>query len=391
MNDWAQFYTPESAGTLLVNGMVSHAPATVVDIGVGTGELLGAAVQRWRQARLYAADIDSRHILKAQHRFPGAVCKQLDALHYRLPLQLGLEEGGVDIAVCNPPYLPAGNLPRVAEILGAVGLNDCVSLKRVTTDIVFIAQNLRLLRSGGELAVIVPDSLATQHDYSDLRHALMENHGLHRVVQLPDLFFSRTEARTHIFYLRKSRKSPPAIILSRANSSGRLLPEVSISHCDAIQRLDHSFHAGIQGYSSGQVTLRSLGADVIRGALTHSQCRDQGAPYFHTTDFKRFPDGAVSYPSCGEISERWVARPGDILLPRVGARCLHYAARVVSGTPVISDCVFRVRVAHEWKDAVWRALTTPQGVRCRQISAHGVCARVLSKRTLLDMPLLGVA
>jgi len=261
----------------------------------------------------------------------------------------------------------------------------------VTTEIIFIAQNLRLLRVGGELAVIVPDRLATHHDYSDLRHALLENHGLHRVVQLPDQFFSRTEARTHIFYLCKSQKCPDAIALSGALPGGELLPEVFISSRDAIERLDYSFHSGLQGGVSGQPTLFSLGAGVIRGALTHRQCKEQRMAYFHTTDFKRFPDGAVSYPEYGDLPERWVAHPGDILLPRVGARCLHYAARVVSGTPILSDCVFRVRVPPEQHDAVWRALTAPQGIRWRQLAAHGVCARVLSKQSLLDMPLVTLA
>lgn len=387
MNAWAQFYTPQTAGHLLVGAMHSERPDTVVDIGVGRGQLLHAARARWAEARLYAADIDPKHVRSALGHFPDAVCRKLDALHIRLPSRLGLEEGQADVAVCNPPYLPADNLPNVGDILKAVDLQDCVSSKRITTDIVFIAQNLRLLRPGGELAVIVPDGLATHHHYADLRQALCERHGLYRAIQLPDRFFAGTEARTHIFYLRKQGPMQSLIRLLGANAAGGLTTELAISPESAWQRLDYGFHAQTEASPHGMTTLGDLGAEIMRGAFTHQECRDKSLPYFHTTDFKRFLHGRVSYPSSKDFADRWVARRGDLLIPRVGARCLHYAARVTSGHPVLTDCVYRIRVAAHWRQSVWNALTSEEGVAWRLQAAHGVCARVLGKQTLLNMPI----
>lgn len=386
MNAWAQFYTPQPAGHLLVNAMLTDKVQTVVDIGVGSGQLLQAAQARWQDARLFAADIDPMHIVAARSHFPKAVCRHLDALHVHLPTRLGLEEGQADVAVCNPPYLSASDLPGVYDILRAVDLHDCVSARRITTDIVFIAQNLRLLRPGGELAVIVPDGLATHSHYADLRQALYERHGLYRVIQLPDRFFARTEARTHIFYLRKNVRVTTGIYLMSASPNGELTDEVAISAKLARVRLDYSFHSMVAGRATSIVTLRDLGAEIRRGAFTHKECVANKLPYFHTTDFKRFPNGVAIYPVDTSSPERWVAQHGDILLPRVGARCLHYAAKVRAGNPVLTDCVYRIRVEPSWRKAVWKALSSVEGIHWRQHAAHGVCARVLSKELLLDFP-----
>ncbi|MBZ0093292.1 MAG: SAM-dependent methyltransferase [Sulfuricellaceae bacterium] len=307
-------------------------------------------------------------------------------LQVLLPAKLGLEEGQADVAVCNPPYLPATDIPGVHEILRAVDLHQCVSAKRVTTEIVFIAQNLRLLRPGGELAVIVPDGLATHHHYADLRQALCECHGLYRVIQLPDRFFAQTEARTHILYLRKQAGTANEIRLAGAATDGGLTEDVVISPSLARTRLDYSFHSYAAAYNSTVITLRDLGAEVMRGLFTHKECQSDKLPFFHTTDFKRFPKGRVAYPIYADLAERWTAQAGDFLIPRVGARCLHYSARVVSGHPVMTDCVYRIRVAPQWRQAVWKALSSTEGIRWRQQAGHGVCARVLSKEMLLEFP-----
>jgi len=387
MNAWAQFYTPQSAGQLLVRAMHSEQPNSVMDIGVGGGQLLRAARARWAAARLIAADIDPKHVKAARGHFPDAVCRKLDALHVSLPTRLGLEEGMVDVAVCNPPYLPAADLPNVNDILKAVDLQDAVSRKRITTDIVFIAQNLRLLCPGGELAVIVPDGLATNHHYADLRQVLCERHGLYRVIQLPDRFFAGTEARTHIFYLRKQGPAQNQVRLAGASAMGDLLDEITITPETARHRLDYSFHVQAEVTPRSITTLGDIGAEIVRGLFTHQECRNKSLPFFHTTDFKRFADGRVAYPTGKDFPDRWVAHRGDFLIPRVGARCLHYAAKVTSGHVVLTDCVYRIRVPARWRRTAWDTLSSVEGGKWRIEAAHGVCARVIGKQTLLNMPI----
>jgi methylase of polypeptide subunit release factors len=188
-------------------------PTSILDLGAGQGILLSAASERWRQAKLYGADLDADKVGLLAVRLPQAVCRQLDALKQNLPKLIGLDEGSVDLALCNPPYgrRPLGR--RGTALLQGAGLAGCIATERITEDILFIAQNLRLLRDGGELAVIVPDGFATGHHYRDFRAALLERHALHRVLALPSDLFRGTEARTHVLFLKKNKGAATETVL----------------------------------------------------------------------------------------------------------------------------------------------------------------------------------
>ena len=146
---------------------------TVFDLGAGRGDLLAAAGLRWPTAQLYAVDIDGANVRAMQARLPKAYCINADALQYDLPHRLGLDEDSADIAVANPPYGALQSETDALKLLRHVGLADVVSHKRVNWEIVFLAQNLRLLRTGGALVAIVPEGLGSCIHFGELRAALM--------------------------------------------------------------------------------------------------------------------------------------------------------------------------------------------------------------------------
>ena len=137
-------------------------------------------------------------------------------------------------------------------------MSDAISARRVTRDVVFLAQNLRLLKQGGELAVILPEGLAVNRTFHELRTALIERHGLHRVVELPSCLFHGTEARTVAMFLRKGQRSEQVCL---ETSGGR---HVKVSSAVASQRLDARFH--LQGLAAG-VILNDFQPVIHRGAL----------------------------------------------------------------------------------------------------------------------------
>lgn len=388
MNTWEQYYTPEPASRLLVDLLDMEGVASIADLGVGRGQLLREAHARWNCAALLGADIDPVNILHAQACLPGARCRHADALDPDLLTHLGIPQDSVDVAVGNPPYRDLEWSPRIETILARVGLSDCVPQKRLRSEIVFIAQNLNLLRPGGTLAVIVPDTLATGHVYEPFRRALWQRHGLYRSVRLPDRFFSGTEARTHIFYLRKGGNAPVRITLMKADFSTSVPERRETPGDDAVYRLDINY-LRLRDYPGP--TLADLGARLHRGTLSHKACRELDAAHFHTTDFLHHPSGHVRGSRMPDVPPAWTANRGDILLPRVGARCLEHVAEVTRGRIVISDCVYALTVPEAWRRIVFRSLASPQGRAWRREMAHGVCARVLSKRDLLEMPLLVMA
>lgn len=373
-----QFYTPHSVGLNLVGHLETCNPLKVCDIGAGQGDLLYAARQRWLTADLLAADIDPHNVAHASTRLPFADCRQVDALRYDLPKLLGIGEESIDVAVGNPPYgampLNKGSL----SILRDAGLADAVSQKRLTRDIIFLAQNLRLLKPGGELAIILPEGLAVNHVYADLRTALMERHGLWRAMELPAYLFKGTEAKTVALFLRKNMTSRTVILES---------PDGTHTRVDANQarnRLDASFH--MQEILS-KLRLKNWNPDIKRGAVSHAEAKHLCVPIFHTTDFKYFPDGRIHLDKSAPLEDRWAIAPGDILIPRVGSRCLTHAAIVMKGSAVFTDCVYRIRVQAKWRERLFRALRSEQGVNFRLAVSHGTCAASLSKNDLLMLPL----
>jgi type I restriction enzyme M protein len=284
----------------------------------------------------------------------------------------------MDVAVGNPPYGALQANASHLAILRDAGLSDAVSPKRLTRDIVFLAQNLRLLKPGGELAVILPEGLAVNHVYADLRAALLERHGLWRAMELPAFLFKGTEAKTVALFLRKGVASHSVLLES---SDGRC---VQVDAVNARNRLDAQFH--FQSITTG-IRLADLNPDIKRGALSHAESRKLGVPIFHTTDFKHFPTGHANLGRASSMTDRWIVTPGDILIPRVGSRCLAHAAIVIKGGAVFTDCVYRIRVAAEWREHLLHAFRSEQGVIFRLAVAHGTCAASLSKSDLLRFPL----
>lgn len=373
-----QFYTPALAGGWLVQGIDTHAPARICDLGAGEGELLLAAQRRWRQARLLAADIDPANVLFARRRLRKAECRQVDVLRHDLPRLLGIDEGSIDVGLGNPPYGALDVQAKHLAILRDAGLSDAVPFRRITRDIVFLAQNLRLLKPGGELAVILPEGLAVNRTFEELRIALMELHGLHRVVELPSGLFEGTEARTVAMFLKKGQRAE--MVCLESTSGERVL----VASNEARKRLDARFH--LRGRATGR-TLGDLNPTIHRGALTHAKAIETGAFIFHTTTFKDFPNERVRLSNAFDAPERWIVRSGDILVPRVGSRCLSHVAFVDRGMAVFTDCVYRIRVPPTERNLVFRALRSVGGVAYRLTAAHGTCAAVLSKTDLLGLPL----
>lgn len=351
--------------------------STVVDLGAGQGDLLAAAYGRWPTAHLLGVDIDRCNVDAIQQRLPAARCVTADALKFDLPKRLRLEEGSIDLAVANPPYGQLEANTHALKVLKQVGLNDAVSEKRIRREVVFLAQNLRLLRHGGALVAIVPQGLGTASHFADLRAALMQRHGLYKAVELPARTFAGTEARTLALYMVKGGCSSA---LECVSESGQLQ---TLSGEQVRERIGSRYHERAVGLSA---TLQGIGASICRGSVTHHEARDLGLPFFHTTQFQCFPSGRAVLPASGRARGYIAAEGGDILMARVGSRCVGKVAIVQSGCALLTDCVYRIRVEPRFRQKVFRAFQSEKGQHWLASVAHGTCALLISKADLLQFP-----
>lgn len=403
---WGRYYTSPAISQSLIDSIEAHEPKLVLELGSGSGSLCAAAASRWQDAKLVTVDLDRRATKRLSPHRVGCRVEHShfvhDVLDEALSDRIGLKLETVDVAVCNPPYIRPRWRSDFGKILEGAGLSDTLtSLHDAGADLLFLAQNLRLLRRSGKLGLILPDGLITAEKFWRVRRALLRQHLIEQVVQLPRGVFKGTEAQTYLVVLSKMAGETEQVTLRQIGHDGGLSAPIEVPQDAAEKRLDYTFHAGVdltQRSSDGRqkMTVRQALTEVVRGTVCSSAIAAFRVPVFHLGDFedrscehamrivpKRF---ALSDLAAQRVAvDARLALPGDILLARVGRRLENRLALVVHGPCIISDCVFALRVTDEHRERLYRFFESDVGRRALASSAHGVAARFLSKTNLFEI------
>lgn len=403
---WGRYYTSSVISQSLIDSIEASKPELVLELGSGSGSLCTAAATRWHDAQLVTVDVDRQ----APNRLNAArVGPQLrhshfveDVLDEALSDKIGLQLDSVDVAVCNPPYIRPRWRADFGKILESAGLSDTLtSLHDAGADLLFLAQNLRLLRRNGKLGLILPDGLVTAEKFCRVRRALLRQHLVEQVVQLPRNVFKGTEAQTYLVVLSKMGGETDQVMLRQMTHDGRLSEPMQVAQDAAVKRLDYTFHAQVSpakrsGDGYRKMAVREALTDIVRGTVCSSSIAAFHLPVFHLGDFAD-PSAENSVrivPNHFALNESEAQRaatqvrlalPGDILLARVGRGLQNRLALVVNGPCVISDCVFALRPIDEHRERLYGFLDSDLGRYALASSAHGVAARFLSKANLFDI------
>ncbi|SDE11427.1 N-6 DNA methylase [Aquimonas voraii] len=401
-----RYYTSPEVSSSLVELICAPRPKLILELGSGSGALCAAAARRWQEARIITVDTDTCANKRQSARNPDQHAKHShfvhDALDQDLPNKVGLSLGTVDVAVCNPPYIRPRWRAGFGSILEDAGLSGALaSLHDAGADLLFLAQNLRLLRRKGKLGLILPDGLVTAERFSGVRRVLLRQHLIEQVVQLPRGVFKGTEAQTYLAVLSKMAGETEQLTLRQMGPDGQLSTAVKVPQEVAAKRMDYSFHSqlrsghlltdGCRGMLLGEAL-----TDLVRGSICSSEISAFATPVFHLGDFAklRCDKDLRIVPNHFSVRNRAVttisrnaqlALPGDILLARVGRNLHDKLAMVVHGPCVISDCIFALRATEEHRGRLYRFLESDAGKLALARSAHGVAARFLSKQNLLDI------
>jgi type I restriction enzyme M protein len=402
---WGRYYTSPDVSRSLVERIAVREPRVLLELGSGSGSLCSAAASRWHDAQLVTVDVDRRVPKHLVAERGGPSSKHIhfvhDALDEALSDKIGLRWGTVDVAVCNPPYIRPRWRTDFGKILEDAGLSGALaSLHDAGADLLFLAQNLRLLRRNGKLGFILPDGLVTAERFSGVRQALMRQHMVEQVVQLPRGVFKGTEAQTYLAVLSKMAGETDQVELRQIGNDGHLSEAIKVPQDLAIKRLDYTFHArsNVQrrGGTNPPIAVRAALTDVVRGTICSSAITAFPVPVFHLGDFAE-PAGEQAVrivPQRFALDERKtriaahgarLALPGDILLARVGRGLENRLALVVHGPCVISDCIFALRTTDEHRETLYRFFESDAGRLALESSAHGVAARFLSKTNLFEI------
>lgn len=382
-----QVFTPDSIANLLIGSIPAPACGIkqIIDLGAGQGALTTAALKRFHGSSALLVEIDPFYA---------------DILNSTMPKNVNVVEGdalGVgwdtgiqaDIVISNPPY---GMLPMsesIASLLLQANINIPTSHGWVRGDAAFVARAWTCSARGAGIGLIVTSSLVRDPAFRKLRATLVNQLQGLCITQLDTRIFNGAEVQAFLITGLRSLSRKRKVLLRKASVGGVIVDELQIGWDAAINRLDFDYYKAMEkiGVSSSisTDTLASVGTTVVRGSRSRKDFQRLGLNAFHTTDFKEFSGELL----LNEYHSKFTtARSGDVLIPRVGSRCLQHQAKIVRGEGFFTDCVYRLSAKPPEMDRVWRTLSSSFGTEWRLANASGNCAKHLTVQTLLGMPLI---
>lgn len=360
-----------------------------LELGVGSGRLLDASMSLGSVGQYVGVELDPRLAAMC----PTASNAQVHIADVLEPdaLQAALGDQRFACVVGNPPFgiseiSPAaqarlkGLYPQVLQIKAWGRL-----------DLYFLLESLARLNRPGEAAFIVAAPIVQDPALASFRKTLIENASELECHELPPFTFdSRTEVQSFLLIARFGSTRGAQVTLGRlAGSEFDLVAARPVSQSAAVERMDlahHEFRDFSQGLTqrAGLTTLDALGARIVRGSRSRQQFEAMGIEHFHTSDFP-VVSGDVRFSSNPSAGFQ-IAEVGNILVPRVGTRCIDRTAIVAKGRRPITEAVYRVVVPKQAQVAVFDWISGEEGKTWRRMAAHGSCAKHLTVAALKTMP-----
>jgi type I restriction enzyme M protein len=371
--------------------MGKRSPGLALDLGAGDGALVRQASTVWKETQFITVDIDKNAGSVELPASGGDKFKHYvaDALSRNLSERLAVNLGGADAALCNPPYIRPRWKKHFGEILEEAGLSHVLpKMSDAPSDLLFIAQNLRFLRSGGHLGLILPDGIIAGERFQAFRETLARKHKIERVIELPRRIFKGTDAKAHIVVLAKDGGGSSRIKIQRVENDGALSNSIALPPDFAKLRLDYSHYVSKDKHEGESLTIRNVAIMAARGNCSSAQRRGMSVPVFHTTEFDAsgtVPSSFVLSKQDSSVATGLVAMPGDILVARVGRNLEGKVCRVRRGYVILSDCIFALRVLPEYREPVFSFLTSQAGRDALASASHGVAARFITTEALLNI------
>lgn len=383
-----QVLTPEKLAVRLAES-IRVTGGNWLELGVGSGRLLEACAASRSIDRYVAVELDPKMAARCANTFPAEL-HLADVLQPRA-LDSVLGDRRFSCAVGNPPFGVAAISAVAQERLKALYPQVEQINAWARMDLYFLLESLARLERPGEAAFIVAAPIVQAPSLATFRRILIDSASEIECYELPmDTFEKHAEVQSFLLIARFGQVRGAEVTLGRFE--GRDFEQTAARRMGrehAIRRMDlgyHEFQDFTQSLTrrSGFTTLESLGAQIVRGSRSRNQFEELGVEHFHTSDFPKLRDDvAFGLEKKGSFQ---VAEVGNILLPRVGTRCIDRAAYVAKGRRAITEAVFRVELPQKVRAVVFDWISGDEGKAWRRGAANGSCAKHLTVGALMAMP-----
>lgn len=314
--DYSKFYTPLQIAYLLIQQLKIPAPSEIVDICCGSCNLLRAAGKRWSKAKLTGVDI-------APHVVPNITCIKCDGREF------ALEHAGMfSLVLANPPFdfVDAKcKFPKLYEDIPA----KCET-SRLEVEMLFA--NLRMLKAGGTLVIIVPNTLIVGERYKQIRKYLSKNYHIQRVIHLPNDTFGSTNISSCALIIKREKLSQHYTYRSYVTHENN---KYSISKKTIIPQ-EHIRSGDWNIYIP--VPTKQI-SSFRRGNISSQYFTETGIAILHTAKLESPWKPSVRYVTTPPRKEAVYAEDGDIIIGRIGKSagqwCKYTGPRIL-----VSDCLY---------------------------------------------------
>lgn len=384
-----QVFTPAPLADRLIQLLGGHNERWL-ELGVGTGRIADACLRHARPTSYIGVEKDGT--LLAQCKDQALSCLVQANVLNPASLSLALGDARFSRIAGNPPYGCAALTNTAQKRLEAL----CPGIQIVKgwgqLDLYFVLESLARLERPGEAAFIVSAALAEDVRMTPFRKILIESASQVQCYALPaGVFRHEAEVQSYLLIARFKRKRGSATVTvgRLAGDDFAIAEERTISAAAAIAHLDLGYHKFLDLNNtlrdrSGTQTLGELGVQIVRGSRSRLQFVDLEIPHFHTSDFPR-DGGRVKFDN-SRASDFQQACAGDILLPRVGTRCLDRHAIVTNGRRPFTEAVYRLRFPLVQSKRIADWIGSEAGTEWRRSAAKGACAKHLTVSALIQMP-----
>ncbi|MFY0678398.1 MAG: SAM-dependent DNA methyltransferase [Neptuniibacter sp.] len=383
-----QYFTP----TLIAQSLVEQFTLPikqVLELGAGEGSLGKALIHSHPNATYIGVEKDPETAQKCQNSLIDQKIITADVLNESHEAWLN-DIDTVDTILGNPPFIETNLTLNTSALLSRQFPGFKLRTKKARAELLFLAHSLNKLKLNGQASFILPEIFFTSEIYRDFRRSLLLNFSDISVLELPETIFQGIEVNTCILSFTKTKSKNSSVWLGKLDASGLITHRLKINVENAITRMDFNFHnlLSTKGFDpeNNIVTLQSIGTMLKRGSGSKTAIKDKALHYFHTTSF---PKSSQSIRLGNQRVDHFrYAEAGDILIPRVGSRCLEKQVLVESGQRTITDCIYQLKVPEQYIDQVLRTLDSDFGKAWRKHNAKGSCAKYLTNSSLLHMPLV---
>lgn len=359
-----------------------------LELGSGSGRLAEAVSAGASPTSYLGVEVEPS-IIALTPAIPGFRFVQQDVLAVD-GLAHTLEKRQFDYVIGNPPYGIHGFSAQAAQRLQTL----CPDLEThgnwAPIDLYFVLESLSRLKPTGSAAFIVGADIPCGTQSQEFRKMLLQKASEIECYELPQTAFgTHAEVQAYALIARYGKSRARHVSLGRLNDQFQVTALRRVSPAQAMTSMDLSHHEFAEidtalRKSSQGLTMKDMEVSIVRGSRTRSQFSQLGVAHFHTSDFPR-TGMEVSFKTAPSPDFQQ-ASAGDILLPRVGTRCLEHKAVVVSGQAPYSEAVFRVRTPAKHHERVVRWITSSECSAWRRAAARGACAKHLTVSALLSMP-----